>query len=182
VKGTELNFIDRFLYKLLIGTFLLLTVVFFDTINVLNLKKLQVEISEHYNIMKILKALNGKTNFLIPIDISDQVSGEVNQIYMESQKIPNGRRVEVNEFQGVEVYKTGIVVEVGRNSDHTYRLKVKGIDDYDYIYDKLENISCNIYKIVQSGEVIGTPSYQDNNYYFEFYVYEKDQPVNLFYD
>ena len=182
MKNTELNFIDRFLYKILIGTFLLLAVIFLGHLKVINVEDVRSELGQHYNILKIIKALNGKNNFLLPIDISESVSSEVAQVYHESKKIPDGRRVELNEFQGVEAYKTGIVVEIRKNLDHTYRLKVKGIDDYEYIYDKLATVNCNIYKIVQSGEIIASPSAQEGVNYFEFYVYDKDQPVNLFVD
>jgi hypothetical protein len=180
VKDKELNIIDRFLYKLLIGTFLLLAFVFLGKMKMINADKVRDALSEHYNILKIIKAINGKNNFLLPMEITDTVSVEVSQLYMSGKEIPGGLRVEVNEFQGVEVYKTGVVVEIKKNKDGTYRLKIKGIDDYTYVYDGLENVNCNIYKIVTSGEVIGSPSVEEDACFFKFYVYDGSEPVNLF--
>ncbi|MDD4388587.1 MAG: hypothetical protein PHV87_05195, partial [Bacilli bacterium] len=105
MKNPELNFIDRFLYKLLIGTFLLLAVIFLSRLQVINIEDVRFELGQHYNILKIIKALNGKNNFLLPIDISDSVASEVALVYDKSKKIPNGYRIELTEFQGVEAYR-----------------------------------------------------------------------------
>lgn len=177
MRKDELNIIDRFLYKLFIGVFLLLFILFLGKLEVVNINKVQSKMTEHANILKIIKGLNGKNNFLFPIDINDQVTS-INDIYVNAKPFYDGYRIEVNEFQGVEAYKSGVVVEIKRNNDKTYYLKIKGLDNNEYIYDKLASISCNIYKIIQSGEVIGTPYYDGNNY-FNFYILNNDQPVSL---
>ncbi|HHZ18026.1 MAG TPA: M23 family metallopeptidase [Acholeplasmataceae bacterium] len=180
MEEKELNFVDRFLYKLLIGAFLLLAVVFFGRIGVIDLEKVRASLSEHYNILKVIRSINGENRFLLPMDITDTVSGEVSALYMTGEKIPDGLRIEVNEFQGVEVYKTGVVVAIIKNKNGTYQVKVKGIDDYTYVYDRLASVDCNIYKIVTSGEIIGAPTAEDAGCYFHFYVYDEGMPVNLF--
>jgi hypothetical protein len=73
-----------------------------------------------------------------------------------------------------------VVVNIQQNEDQTFRLTVKGIDDYEYVYDRLESISCNIYKVVESGEIIGSPTAVSGENYFNFAVYDKDQIIDIF--
>ena len=88
MEEKELNFVDRFLYKLLIGAFLLLAVVFFGRIGVIDLEKVRASLSEHYNILKVIRSINGENRFLLPMDITDTVSGKVSALYMTGEKIP----------------------------------------------------------------------------------------------
>lgn len=169
----ELNFIDRFLYKFIICLILLLGVVLLDKISLINIQKLQVEMQQHLNFLPVLKAINGDKGVLLPIDISDEVSASASAMYQNYQEIKNGKRITLKSMQGVEVYKTGIVVKIIQNSNATFQVTLKGVDDYEYIYDNLETIDVNIYKLVKSGDIIGSPS----SNYFDFFVYDKTQVV-----
>lgn len=173
MKEEELNFIDRFLYKFIICLILLLGVVLLDRISLINISKLQGKMQQHLNFLPVLKAINGDKGVFLPIDISDEVTASASTMYQNYQVIDNGKRITLKPMQGVEVYKTGIVVKIIQNKNATFQITLKGVDDYEYIYDNLETIDVNIYKIVKSGDVIGSPA----NNYIDFYVYDKTQVV-----
>jgi len=180
MNNEEMNFLDRFLYKLLIGSFLLMCVAFLDKIKLVDIDNIQSSIGQHYNILKIVKAVNGEKGVLLPFELTDEVSTTVMQPYLDSVKLSNGKRkVIIEEFSGVEIYKTGVVVKIFQNSDQTFNVTVKGIDDLEYVYEKLESVDCNIYKIVSCGDILGSPSTKDDENYFEFYVKDKNQIIDI---
>ena len=85
----------------------------------------------------------------------------------------------MNDYQGVENFKAGVVVKIMRR-EGMYEVTVKGIDGYEYVYDNLETIDVNMYKFVKSGEIIGLPGSKNGKNFFRFYVYSKGRPVDLF--
>jgi hypothetical protein len=178
-KSEDLNYIDRFLYKLLIGTILLLIFVFLDKIKVISLEDVQRPLSEHINVLPALELLNGKEGKILPIEITDQVSSTTYQVYYNAQIITNGRLVLINEFQGVENYKAGVIVKIYKNNDNSYEVTVKGLDNFLYVYDHLETVDLNIYKYVKSGEIIGLPANKDGKTFYRFYIYHQGKPVHL---
>lgn len=178
MKNEELNIIDRFLYKLLICSFLLFAVVIFDKINLIKIENARQPFTEHANILPFIQKIN-KEGILIPVEITDQVSAPTYQIYQNSQIITNGRLVILNDYQGVENFKAGVVVKIMRR-EGMYEVTVKGIDGYEYVYDNLETIDVNMYKFVKSGEIIGLPGSKNGKNFFRFYVYSKGRPVDLF--
>lgn len=177
----DVNIIDRFLYKMLICTILLLMVIFLGKMKVLDIEKLQTELSQHYNFIPLLKAINGEEKVLIPVDLDDAVAVINVAAYQNSRKYTSGtRKVILKDMEGVENYRTGVVVKIQQNKDQTFQITVKGIDNYEYVYDRLESITCNIYKVVESGEIIGSPITVSGENYFNFAVYDKDQIIDIF--
>ena len=65
MKNEELNIIDRFLYKLLICSFLLFAVVIFDKINLIKIENARQPFAEHANILPFIQKIN-KEGILIP--------------------------------------------------------------------------------------------------------------------
>ena len=175
-KSEDLNYIDRFLYKLLIGTILLLIFVFLDKIKVISLEDVQRPLSEHINVLPALELLNGKEGKILPIEITDQVSSTTYQVYYNAQIITNGRLVLINEFQGVENYKAGVIVKIYKNNDNSYEVTVKGLDNFLYVYDHLETVDLNIYKYVKIGEIIGLPANKDGKTFYRFIYIIKVNP------
>jgi hypothetical protein len=174
----ELNIIDRFLYKFLICTLLLLGIVLLDKIKVLKIERLQVPLSEHLNILPALQLLD-RNGILLPLEITDQVSSSTYQVYQNAEKITNGRLIVLDDFQGVENYKPGVVVRIHKDTDGTYAVTVKGIDGLEYRYNHLENVDVNIYKYLRSGDIIGLPATKDGKNFYRFYIYNRDQAVHL---
>ena len=105
----------------------------------------------------------------MPLDISEEVTESVSQTYLNYESIAGGKRIILSQMQGVEVYKSGLIMKIYQNKDKTYQVTIKGIDDIEYIYDKLETVDVNIYKIVHSGDIIGKPKTTNDSAYFEFY-------------
>lgn len=166
----DFNFIDRFLYKFIICLVLLLSVLLLDKINIINKEELKEKISYNVNFLKAFQLINGKDGAIIPIDLDENIDQKVSLTYQVYKEIPNGKRIIIKDMQGVEVYKTGIIIKIYQNQNNTYQVTVKGIDNIEYVYDNLESINCNIYKIVNSGNVIGHPSKKNNENYFDFFI------------
>lgn len=165
----ELNFLDRFLYKFIICLVLLISVLLLNKVNVVDLNKVQSKMSENINILKVLKLVNGEKGVFIPIELNDDVLQTVSQTYLNYKEIDGGKRIFINEMQGVEVYKTGIIIKIFQNKDDTFRVTVKGIDDIEYVYDNLETLDYNIYGIVKSGDNLGSARTVKDKTYFDFY-------------
>jgi hypothetical protein len=178
MKNEDLNIIDRFLYKLLICMVLLFGLVLLDRINLLKLEEARKPFSEHLNILPFLKRIN-KGGFLLPVEFTEHVSTTTYQTYKNSQVITNGRLIVLDDYQGVENYKAGVVVKIVKE-EGMYQVTVKGIDGYEYVYDNLESIDVNIYKYLESGEIIGAPGSKNGKNFFRFYVYSEGEPIDLF--
>jgi hypothetical protein len=88
----DVNIIDRFLYKMLICTILLLMVIFLGKMKVLDIEKLQTELSQHYNFIPLLKAINGEEKVLLPIELDDEVAVINLAAYQNSRKYTSGTR------------------------------------------------------------------------------------------
>ena len=165
----ELNVIDKFLYKFIICLVLLISIILLDKVKIVNYQEIRHSMQENINVLKILKFINTEQNVFIPIDINDQVVQSVSQTYNNFEEINGGKRIMLNEMQGVEVYKAGVVVKIIQNKDDTYCVTIMGVDDVEYVYDKLTTCDINIYKIVKSGDIIGKPKSSSEKNYFEFY-------------
>ena len=165
----EFNIIDKFLYKFIICLVLLISIILLDKVKLVNLQEIKLQMQENINVLKILKYINTDQDVFLPLDIDDKVIQSVSQTYNNFEEYNGGKRIILNEMQGVEVYKAGVVVKILQNQDDTYRVTIMGIDDVEYIYDKLTTCDLNIYKIVKSGDIIGKPKISSDKNYFEFY-------------
>lgn len=164
-----MNVVDKFLYKFIICLVLLVALLFLDKIKLINIESVKQDLSENFNILKVLKFVNTEKEVFIPLDITEEVTSSVSQTYMNYEVINCGKRVFLNDFQGVEVYKAGIVIKIFQNSDNSYQVTIKGIDDIEYVYDKLQTVDVNIYKIVKSGDILGKPKLANEKNYFDFF-------------
>ena len=165
----EMNAIDKFLYKLIICLVLLVSMILLDKVKVVNLNNIRTEMKQNVNMLKVLRFVNGDKGVFLPLDISDEVVQSVSQKYMNYEEINGGKRIIISDMQGVEAYKDGIIIKKFQNKDGTYQVTVKGMDDVEYIYDNLDTVDLNIYKIVKSGDIIGKPRTVSNKTYFDFY-------------
>ena len=105
MEKDDFNLIDRFLYKLLICSAFLFAIVFLDQVKVVKLEKVRQPFAEHINILPFIQKLNGKESFLLPVDITDQVSAPTYQVYQNSQVIKNGRLIVLDDYQGSRIIK-----------------------------------------------------------------------------
>jgi|SRR5690554_2379699 len=167
-----MNTVDRFLYKLLIMTFLLFSIVLLDKINIVNYQKLQNNMSSHFNFLKLVNKLNGDTQLLF-FDFEDVQSANANLI--KTKSIKNGTRIILDSYEAVESLELGIVVKIEKNS--VYLLSS---DDYLYKYDKLDLIDVNLYQIIKKNQIIGKATRNNNGVnYYDVYITKDSQFVNL---
>ena len=178
-NNDDFNVIDRFLYKMIICIVMLLLVLLVDRTKLSSIKDMQNSIGSHFNILPVFNWINGKDGSLIPVTLTEEVSVSTKQVYQNAEFISDGRRIILKEMQGVENYKTGVVVSRKKNSDGTYKVIIKGIDDLEYVYDKLSSVDIHLYKVVASGDIIGLPSSNQKLHYFNFYIYDKAQVVSI---
>lgn len=167
----ELNFLDRFLYKLVIGMTIVVIIMIGNRINLFSLEKVKNCLSENFNILKIVKVFNSPNHTLIPLD-EDNSLEVINMDYTNFSIIDGGRRINLNDSL-VKNIKVGIVVKIIK--EDTYSVYIKGIDGLEYIYRDLENIDLNIYQYVKTGQTIG----QAKKDSFDLFVMSKGNLINL---
>lgn len=171
LEGDKMNIVDRFLYKLTFMSILLAFLVCMDHFKIINFDKVQIAISDNINFLKIINSVNGKTNF-IAVDLEDETS--VSGGIMKTQDILNGKRVILDDFEGVENISLGVVVKI---IDHT--VYVLDNDDYLYCYKDLEDVNVKLYQIVKKSEIIGKANYKDDINYYDVYITKNGKTVSL---
>lgn len=172
-----MSFIDRFLYKLFIGFFLLAIVVILDYFKFVSYENIKEKVSEHFNVLEIIKKINGSTK-IIPINYNEDIVVS-SDIYPQIKLENNEYFIKLDEYEAVENYCLGIVISIYKNKDDTYKVKILGNDDVLYIYDRLESVNCNIYSCLDTKEIIGKASYNFLEKYNYFYL--KPMKNNQFY-
>lgn len=146
-----MNFIDKFLYKLIIGLFILLGLVLLDRFTIFDLDIVKNKMSEHYNSLKTIQVLNGKLN-LINLGSEEEVS--VTTEYLNVEYLDeNIMRIKVDELTGVKNHIAGVVVKVIK--EDLYTISILGIDDKLYVYSNLESFDYHIYSYLKTDEIIG---------------------------
>ena len=170
-----MNIIDKFLYRLMFGFILLLSIVLLDKYEVVEYDYFKSKCSEHLNALNLINKINGKTN-LIPIDfgIDNTVSKD---LYKRSILLDGERKVLLGSYEAVENYALGTIINISINVDDTYKVVILGSDDLIYIYDKLESCDSYIYELKKPGDIIGKANYDTENYFI--FTVMKD---NYFYD
>lgn len=147
-QDSELTLMDRFLYKMVIGLSILVLLLIGARAKVINLEKIQNELRQNVNIVKIIEYFNRPNLKLIPID--DEDHQEVIN-YHNYVNLDGGRRI-----LGVEeakIVRSGVVVKIIKKD--TYSITVKGKDGYEYTYENIETKNVNIYQYVKAGDIIG---------------------------
>lgn len=180
MKDKNLNFVDRFLYKLLIGFFLLLVVVVLDYFSVFGFsyQGLKNTLNRQFNILKVVEVINGNTNAIIPLEIDKDVAVDASA-FEEIVDIENGKRMILGDYNAVECLMMGVVVKLKHNQDGSYLVVIKGADDLEYHYDCLESVDVHIYQMIKANDIIGKASYDDKNYY-NLYIYNNSKAVDYF--
>lgn len=166
-----MNIVDRFLYKLLIMTFLLFAVVGLDYLNVIKLEDLKNEMSTNINFLRIAQKLNGGAKIIF-IDTEDvtSVSGGLHKI----EKIENGKRYIIDNYEGVECQQLGTVVDIKDNV-----ISILGTDNVVYVYKNLISVDVNLYQVVRKNQIIGRATEKNNVNYFDLYCIKENKYINI---
>lgn len=168
------NIIDKFLYKLLFLTAVLLLIVFLDKKSVININNIKKEINKNINITNVVKEVNGKFNF---IDLDDDV---VNVSTNES------RSIKINENEYLYEMKKSIVLNQSLGSvikinkiNNYYSIEILDENNNLLIYKNLSEINVKMYQIIKSNEIIGNAKENDNETSInEGYIYCYNLEIN----
>ncbi len=166
-----MNLIDRFLYKIFILAFILCGVVGLDRLGVLSLKNLQTYMSTSINTVKVISTLSGKNDVF---NLGDDEMAVMNHI-TKTENIANGKKIILDDFNGVENRYLGSVVKITKNNN-LYDVYIQAGDGKTYCYSSLLSIDVNMYEIVKAGSIIGQANYQ-NDYYYNYYIYNGNKLI-----
>lgn len=163
-----MNIIDRFLYKLVLLTFILLLGVVLDKISVINLESVKNDLNKNLNVIDVVKAVNGDFNI---IDLGDNsISVNVNDYKIEEE---NGVYKYYLKTDKVVNFSLGYVAKIFKENS-SYKVFILDENDNLYCYYNLAKVNVKLYQIVKVNEVIGEASIiNDDNPEYHYYYYLK---------
>ena len=154
----KINIIDKFLFKLLFLTLILLCVVVLNKHSIINHDLIKTKLSENINVVNIIKAINGKLNIIdlsnndVIVNIDDHIIEEVN----------NNEYIYYLKENNVYNYTLGNVIKIEKNNMF-YSVTILDENNNLIIYDKLSEINVKIYEIVKTNDLIGKACINDKN-------------------
>ena len=180
MQTNEMSYFDKFLYKLFIGFLLLLAIVLLDYFNVVSYDKVKNNMSEHFNVLKVVKKINGNTK-IIPIEFDDSIVVS-SDIYQKHHLSNDKYYIDLLDYEAVENYSLGVVTSIKKSKDNTYSVKILAEDGVMYLYEELESIDCHLYQCVNTKEIIGKASYDKGNKtnYFYFSAFDNGEFIKIY--
>lgn len=163
-----MNLIDKFIYKLLILTFILLIGVVLERSMIIDLNNIKENLSNNINIINVVKKVNGDINIIdlgndvIEVGLVDFKVEEVDDGYLYYQKQKN-------------IYSTclGCVIKI-ENIKGLYNVTIQDENDNLLFYQDLKFVNVKMYEIVKINDLIG----QCNNYNNDDYMYYYKLNIN----
>ena len=166
----KINFIDKFLYKLMFLTFILLFLVILNNYSIIRLENIETIISQNINFTQVIKSVNGTFNIVdlgdntIQVNKNDYVIEQYNNIYLYKQK--------ENEVINQTL---GNVIKI-QKYNNLYKVIILDENNNYITYFDLKNINVKMYQIVKVNDVIGEcnnlNSTNDYYYYFKLQINE----------
>lgn len=173
----DINYIDKFLYKLFFFFIILFITVFLDKVNIINYNKLKEKMSEEANILEIVDYICGDSAFFqIEADYDSEVSSST---FEDVFSIEEGYKVILGQYEAVETVKTGIVTKIEKEDD-LYRVTLKSKDGVDFIYSALTTIDVHMYQVVSIGDILGKGQLADDKYYYNLKVVSDGELVDYY--
>lgn len=165
----KFNIIDKFLFKLLFLTFILLSVVVLDNKGIISLNNVKKYLNENINITTVVKKVNGELNL---IDLGDEViEVSKNDYYIE--KYDNYYKYYIKENK-VYNQSLGSVIKINKING-LYVVTILDENDNEFIYYDLKDVNVKIYQIIKVNDVIGIGNNSENEdylYYFKLKINE----------
>lgn len=156
-RNKDLNYIDRFLYKFIIGLVLLTGLFILDKFEYISVDKLKNELNGNINALEVVNLINGNLNI---IDLGTEEETQVSTS-LDGEFIDDKMKVVTNNFYGVKCVICGVVTKIIRNNGYI-EVTILGIDNVNYVYSHLQSIDVNIYEYVKTNTIIGnTDSYYE---------------------
>lgn len=168
------NIIDKFLYKLLFLSALLVLIIFLDKKSIIDINKIKREMNQNINITNIIKEVNGKLDF---IDLNnDIINVSVND--SRSTKISENKYLYEIKKSDVLNQSLGSVNKINKVNNY-YNIEILDENNNLIIYKNLNKINVKIYQIVKVNEIIGYAKNNDNEISVnEGYIYCYELEIN----
>lgn len=179
MKKDNFNFIDRFLYKMLFVFMIVLSLTILDKVNFIKLDIIQTKLSEQINILEFIDDVCGKSNFFsLDLDYDSEVSSSA---FTNINKTNRGYVISLDNYNGVEAIKCGIVIKIEKKENGTDSVSIQGKDGIVYCYEELSNLNCHIYQVVEAKQILGMASKSnDDSYFYLFNVYQNNQRMDYY--
>lgn len=144
------NIIDKFLYKLLFLTLILLLTVFLDKKGIISLSNIKTEMNKNINFTTIIKEVNGDLNIIDLKENVIKVDGE------DSRSIKINENTYLYELKNKNVInKTlGSVIEIKKNNN-TYVVTILDENNNLLTYKYLKKINVKMYQIIKVNDIVG---------------------------
>lgn len=149
----------------LIARVLISVVIFFIAIILINTTKFgnsfikETVLKENISFAAIANIYNEYLGSIIPFEDILKDDHTVFDEKLTYEKIANykdGYELEVKKNYLVPIVNSGIVVFIGEKEGYGNTVIVQGIDEVDYWYSNVTNISCSLYDYVSKGNYLGT--------------------------
>ena len=161
----KINFIDKFLYKLMFLTFILLFIVVLNNYSIISLENMKSIISQNINLTQVIKSVNGTFNI---IDLGDNTI-QVNKNDYVIEQYDNNKYLYKQKDKEVINQTLGNVIKIRKYND-LYNVLILDENNNYITYFDLKNINVKMYQIVKVNDVIGECSNLNstNEYYYYF--------------
>ena len=126
-------------------------------------------LKKNISFSKITNLYNKYFGNVLPFkDITDEANTVFNETltYESIKNYKDGYQLEVKENYLVPVITSGIVVFIGEKEELGNTVIVQGIDEVDYWYSNIDNLSVSLYDYVSEGAFLG--SAKGTNLYLTF--------------
>lgn len=149
----------------LIARVLISVVIFFIAIILINTTKFgnsfikETVLKDNISFAAIANIYNKYLGNIIPFEDILKDDHTVFDEKLTYEKIANykdGYELEVKKNYLVPIVTSGIVVFIGEKEGYGNTVIVQGIDEVDYWYSNVTNISCSLYDYVSKGNYLGT--------------------------
>ena len=159
----KINIIDKFIYKLLFLTFILLVAVVLNNYQIISLNKLKTILSQNINITNVVKTVNGDLNLIdlgdntIQVNKNDYLIEEIDGLYIYKQK--NNKVINQTVGSVVKIVKY----------NNLYNVTILDENNNYINYMDLKNINVKVYEIVKVNDIIGECNSLNSNNSYRYY-------------
>lgn len=164
-NSKELNNETKKYVNFLITRVLVAVIIFFGVVimqNTTTLGKNFIEekvLKENISFTEIGNLYNKYFGNVLPFEDvlkGDQTVFSENLSYEEISNYKDGYELKVPTNYLVPVVNAGIVVFIGEKEDYGHTVIIQGIDEVDYWYSNVDNLSVSLYDYVSKGSYLGT--------------------------
>jgi len=151
--------------NILISRVLIALIIFFCCLILINTNN-KVEtfikndvLKDNIKFTKISNLYNKYFGKLIPIkEVKDETSTVFDEkiVYEKLSDYKDGYELLVSQNYLVPIINSGIVVFIGEKEDYGNTVIIQGIDEIDYWYGNVDNLSVSLYDYVSKGNLLGS--------------------------